>query len=46
MMNMDVGERASMIANHSNPSGYLREMQRKGIATKQVVELVRMKLNQ
>jgi hypothetical protein len=46
MMNMDVGERASMIANHPNPSGYLREMQRKGIATKQVVELVRMKLNQ
>jgi hypothetical protein len=46
MMNMDVGERASRIANHPNPSGYLREMQRKGIATKQVVELVRMKLNQ
>jgi hypothetical protein len=46
MMNMDIGERASMIANHPNPSGYLREMQRKGIATKQVVELVRMKLNQ
>jgi hypothetical protein len=46
MMNMDVGERASMIANHPNPSGYLREMQRKGIATKQVVDLVRMKLNQ
>jgi len=46
MMNMDVGERASMIMDHPNPSGYLREMQRKGIATKRVTELVRMKMNQ
>jgi len=28
--------------DHPNPSGYLREMQRKGIATKQVVDLVRL----
>jgi hypothetical protein len=46
MMNMDVGERASIIAKHPNPRGYLREMQRKGIATPKVVELVRMKLSQ
>lgn len=42
MKNLDVGERARMIMAHPNPTGYLREMQRKGIATKQVVDLVRL----
>ena len=42
MKNLDVAERARMIMDHPNPSGYLREMQRKGIATKQVVDLVRL----
>jgi len=42
MRNMDVAERARMIMAHPNPTGYLREMQRKGIATKQVVDLVRL----
>jgi hypothetical protein len=42
MKSLDVGERARMIMAHPNPSGYLREMQRKGIATKQVVEAVRL----
>jgi len=42
MKNMDVAERARMIMAHPNPTGYLREMQRKGIATKQVVDLVRL----
>jgi hypothetical protein len=39
---LDVAERARRIMAHPNPSGYLREMQRKGIATKKVVELVRL----
>jgi predicted RNase H-like nuclease len=42
MKNLDVAERARMIMAHPNPTGYLREMQRKGIATKQVVDLVRL----
>lgn len=43
LRNMDVGERASRIMAHPNPNGYMRELQRKGIATKAVVDLVRLK---
>lgn len=46
LKNMDVADRASHIMAHPNPRGYLREMQRKGIATKQVTEIVQMKLRQ
>jgi hypothetical protein len=43
LRNLDVAERASRIMAHPNPNGYMRELQRKGIATKAVVELVRLK---
>ena len=42
MKNLDVADRARMIMEHPNPTGYLIEMRRKGIATKQVVDLVRL----
>ena len=43
LKNLDVAERASRIMAHPNPNGYMRELQRKGIATKAVVDLVRLK---
>lgn len=44
LKNLDIAERASIIAEHPNPRGYLKELQRKGIATKEVTEAVRLKL--
>jgi hypothetical protein len=43
LKNLDVAERANRIIAHPNPDGYMRELRRKGIATKAVVELVRLK---
>ena len=42
-MRLDVGERASEIMAHPNPDGYLAQLRSKGIATKEVVKLVRLK---
>ena len=45
-MRLDVRERVEEIMSHPNPDGYLKQLRRKGIATKKVVELVRMRQRQ
>lgn len=46
LMRLDVRERVEEIMSHPNPDGYLKQLRRKGIATKKVVELVRMRQRQ
>jgi hypothetical protein len=46
LMRLDVRERVEEIMSHPNPDGYLKQLRRKGIATKKVVQLVRMRQRQ
>jgi len=43
LMRLDIRERVEEIMSHPNPDGYLKQLRRKGIATKKVVQLVRMR---
>jgi hypothetical protein len=43
LRNLNAAERASRIMSHPNPESYMRDLRRKGIATKEVIELVRLK---
>lgn len=43
LRNLNTADKASRIMAHPNPSGYLRQLRSKGIASDAVVELVRMK---
>lgn len=42
LRNMNVADRARYIIDHPNPNSYIKELRRKGIATDEVVRLVRM----
>jgi Holliday junction resolvasome RuvABC DNA-binding subunit len=43
ILGLSVGDRASEIMKHPNPDGYLIQLRKKGIATDEVVKLVRLK---